>query len=226
MQMKHVMMILAIAILAGGCGPKKRTPQQTQSDVVARINAAGMDYNSIQSSGGMIILDMRFRNISDISFLRGLPICGLSLNGNPITDLSPLAGMPLTQLDVSETKISSIAALQGMKLASLGLEKTEVSDLSPVRGMPLTWLSICKSKNITDISALSGMTTLKTLNVSGTGITDISPVSGMSLETMWFSPSKVKKGVDVVKGMSSIKALGSDNFQTTTPQEFFSYHKI
>ena len=103
-------------------------------------------------------LDIRDREISDISALSGLTnLANLELGSNNISDISALSGLTnLTYLGLWDNNISDISALNGLtNLTNLNLE----------------------DNNISDISALSGLMNLQYLHLSGNNISDYSPVS-------------------------------------------------
>ncbi len=64
-------------------------------------------------------------------------------------------------------------------LKELALDVADITDLSPLTDLPLEKLSLRKS-NITDISALSSLTSLKALYLSDNPLTDISVVTRLS----------------------------------------------
>ena len=96
-------------------------------------------------------------SLSDISFLKGLDVDGLTLRGLPIADLSPLAGLPLR---------------------SLSLKDLEATDLSPLARLPVTNLVLGLAAS--DLASLKDMP-LKTLELSHQGLRDLSPLQGMGL---------------------------------------------
>ena len=116
------------------------------------------------------------KELTDISFLQGMPISVLSLGGTSVTDLSPLRGMPLknlaiwwtkvidltpikglpiTHLDVSWSKVNDLSLIKGMPLGFLAIDGIPARDLSPLRGMPLTNLHLRACANLTDLSPLA-----------------------------------------------------------------------
>ncbi len=102
-------------------------------------------------------IDLTGMGISDLSFLKGLPLSAIWLTDNPVVDLSPLRGMPLANLYIERTKVSDLTPLKGMQLDELWMDQTPVADLSPLRGMQhLSILKLVDCNNITDLSPILG----------------------------------------------------------------------
>jgi hypothetical protein len=80
-----------------------------------------------------------------------------------VSDLRPLRGLPLKRLYLDNAKVADLAPLKGMSLESLRINGTTVSDLSPLRGLPLTELRLTGCMDVTNLEALAGMKTLRTL---------------------------------------------------------------
>jgi serine/threonine protein kinase len=102
-------------------------------------------------------------NVTDLTPLRGAPIHWLSLENAPVSDLEPLREIPLQNLDIVSTRVVDLSPLAGTKLQHLSIAHTHVADIAPIRGMPLLDLSITARTNITDVGALEGMATLKSV---------------------------------------------------------------
>ncbi len=151
-----------------------------------------------KAGGEIIVADLSFRPIRDLSPLKGLPLERLDLRGTRVEDLTPLKGMPLRELYLESTNVSDLSPLKGAPLRvlylngtpvkdisplsdaplfMLNLTNTQVSDLSPVRKMPLNTLWVGKS-NVRDISVLAGKH-LESLDVQYTAVSDLKPLAGM-----------------------------------------------
>jgi hypothetical protein len=102
-------------------------------------------------------------NIADISFLRGIPLTELDLNGN-ISDLSPLRGMPLKRLSLRSQNGLNLSPLQGLPIKELDMRDTSVADLSPLKGMPLKTIFF-ELENVTNgVDVLAEIGTLAYIN--------------------------------------------------------------
>ena len=87
-------------------------------------------------------------------------------HNDELSDLSFVAAMPdLEVLIIAMTNISDLGPLKNCpKLEYLEIQETQVSDLSPLSGLTdLAHLNICNQENITDASALYGLSKLERL---------------------------------------------------------------
>jgi hypothetical protein len=187
----------------------------------------GKGQNLTIDARGLHLYVRDFKELTDLTPLKGIPLTSLNCHGTPLTDLSPLKGMPLTSLDCDSTQVSDLTPLQGMPLTTLSCYGTRVSDLTPLQGMPLTTLN-CYSTPVTDLTPLQGMplTTLNcvgtrvtdltplrgmpltTLHCVGTRVTDLTPLQGMKLQDLRFTPKNITRGLDVIRAMPSLKTIG------------------
>ena len=124
------------------------------------------------SDDGTLDLHLTGLPISDLSFLKGLPVKKLDIKQTKVPDLSALCGAPLIWLAAHECPIRDLTPLAGCSaLFSLGLAQTPVSDLRPVLGCPLLVLHIQGSTALRDVAALPSCFILEHLvlprNVSG-----------------------------------------------------------
>lgn len=136
-------------------------------------------------------------NISDLSFLSGMTgLQSLNLNVSPSLeelDLSFAANMTeLTQLEIHNysqdtvfvTDLTPLAGLTRLQILSI---PAEVKSLAPLAGLTeLRSLNLYTRNGnssyypLTDISALSGMTKLASLNIGLGDVKDLSPISGLA----------------------------------------------
>lgn len=131
-------------------------------------------------------LDISNTSVADLSPLRGMPLQALYIDRNPLlSDLRPLSGiMSLRKLDASHTAVKDISPIQGMMLKELKLAGNYITDLSPLAGIDLEYLDISGNKELTDLSPLKGMNSLRELNISGTMVADITPLIGLPIENL------------------------------------------
>ena len=136
-------------------------------------------------------------NISDLSFLSGMTgLQSLNLQVSPSLeelDLSFAANMTeLTQLEIHNysqdtvfvTDLTPLAGLTRLQILSI---PAEVKSLAPLAGLTeLRSLNLYTRNGnssyypLTDISALSGMTKLASLNIGLGDVKDLSPISGLA----------------------------------------------
>jgi eukaryotic-like serine/threonine-protein kinase len=103
--------------------------------------------------------------IGDLTFLRGAPIDTLCIAGTAVTDLEPLRGVAIKSLAIWRTKVTDLGPLKGMKLRYLNLVGIGVTDISVLGDMPLTFLQLDYCTELTDLSPLMAVTTLRYLTL-------------------------------------------------------------
>ena len=185
------------------------------------------------------VLDLGMLPLEDISVLKGMPLRQLWLEGTQVSDIQPLAGMSLTELYLQSTKVTDLSVLADMPIKKLNLMSTPVTDLSPLKNMPLNtlWmpetavsdLSVLQGKKlesldirgskVTDLSQISGLTTLKRLNIVDCEISDLTPLKGLSLDRMLLTPANIQSGMDVLRNMSSLHSIGTDGVNVSNVME-------
>jgi hypothetical protein len=127
--------------------------------------------------------------VTDLNFLRGIPLQICIFRHAKVDDLSPLSGMPLEYLDLGAcSAIKKLDPLRGMPLRTLDLStadssnRMQIEDLEPLRGMKLENLRIGLSK-VTSLEPLRGMP-LKNLNIRFSSVRDLEPLRSMPLERL------------------------------------------
>lgn len=136
------------------------------------------DYSILKGMSNLQCLYLRYNKISDISILEGMnSLQFLYLSDNDISDISVLKAMNnLQYLYLDDNKISDISVLKGMnKLQSLSLNDNNISDISILEGInSLQSLSLNDNK-VLDISILKHLNQLQYLDLSSNReISDIS----------------------------------------------------
>jgi internalin A len=106
-------------------------------------------------------------SLTDVTPLQGLSsLSALSLEWNELVSVPPLTNAALTFLDLLGNPVTNIDNLAGLSnLASINFEACSIHDAAPLRFCPrLQVLSLYKNK-ITDISVLSTLTNLGSLDL-------------------------------------------------------------
>jgi internalin A len=106
-----------------------------------------------------------------------------------------------------------------MPLKTLWVASTKITDLSPLVGKDLTSLDVEKTP-VNDLSVLSGMSSLRRLNIAEAAVTDLTPLARVRLERLIFTPSRIENGLDVVRQMPTLQTLGT-NFDRQMPAAEF-----
>ncbi len=188
---------------------------------ITYLNAADSDISNLeglQYCEELIMIDLSYNDIEDISPLSGLPkvdylnlgnnsikdisslsgytsILTLNLSNNKIEDISPLSELySLAYLYLRDNKIKDISSLIGLNLSLLNLEGNMIKDITPLEDM--TGLSILNlnDNSIGNIEALSGLRDLSTLYLRNNDIEDISNISNLkNLEKLDLSKNFIRK---------------------------------
>ncbi|MDE0427488.1 MAG: cohesin domain-containing protein [Candidatus Poribacteria bacterium] len=181
---------------------------------LTKLNAANMDISDLTglaSAKNLTELHIRDNPLSDLSPLASLTkLRDLQFRDTEVADLSPLSGLhALEVVNASETHITSLAPLASLKnLQKLDIVHSDITDLSPLAGLTnltrlrlydvkatdlsplkgltkLKWFGLTHTNNISNFSALSGLTDLEHLDLADTEISDISALAGLiNLETL------------------------------------------
>lgn len=133
----------------------------------------------IQNLTSLTNLVLRGNSIRDIGSLSGLTsLTGLFLEGNAITDIGAVSDLTgLTQLHLPDNHtIADISALRRLTgLIVLDLANNSITDLEGVNDLTSLETLVVRENLITDISPLSGLTSLRGLNLNfGNSVTDVS----------------------------------------------------
>ncbi len=128
-------------------------------------------------------------------------LLGLDLSGTKLGSLEVLAGAPLGGLNLSGVeRVSDLAPLREMHLSELNLNRTSVKDLSPLSGMTsLRSLDLVQTK-VSELTPLAGIP-LVHLDVEQTFVTDLGPLEGMPLEWLDLTYTRVTS-LSALTGMS------------------------
>lgn len=131
-----------------------------------------------------------FKSLADLENFKDLEY--LYMNGRGIESLDGIENFPkIKSLFVDGNKIGDLGAVANLNsLKALSIADTGVSDLTPIKDKDLFTL-IASNNEITDVSALSGMTGMKTLDLGYNKITDVSALSGMTeLESIYLQKNE------------------------------------
>jgi serine/threonine protein kinase len=153
-----------------------------------RLRDSAIKPNQIRrEADGTWIVDFEKKELSDLTFLHGMPISHLFIGNNPVSDLTPLRGMPLVELNMWKTKVADLTPLKGMPLTIVWADWTNVTDISPLEGMPLNALAI-DGDQVSDLSPLRGMP-LKMLRLRDcTNLTNLSLLADLKQLTALILP--------------------------------------
>lgn len=149
--------------------------------------------------------------IDSLDSIKGMQLEVLKIQNTKITDLSMIEGMPIRELNLLAIPIDDLTTVATLPLETLWVPQTNITDISPLQGKPMVSLDIQGTK-VDSIQALTGMTTLKRLNISDTPVTDLTPLQGIKLEGITLSPENIKTGIEVLRSMPTLNTV------VTSPQ--------
>jgi len=101
-------------------------------------------------------------DVVDIDVLSVTQLKCLIAIKTPLTDISFLKNVPIERLNIAITKVKSLEPLRGKKLTYLCVNDTDVADLSIIKGMPIETLFI-RNTSILDLSPLKELPALTEL---------------------------------------------------------------
>lgn len=169
---------------------------------------AGLDYCTRLET--LTVTDSK---VQDLSFLSGLTsLTSLTLSGNEIQDLSALSSLTsLEKLTLSGNKIQNLSALSSLtNLDTLDLsDNASLADLSNLSGLSNLKTLNVSGTSVVDLSKLP-TTNLESLKASGNGISDATAVSTMtSLKTLDLSnnPGLLISGIPSLKSLTNLETL-------------------
>ncbi|MGI8782306.1 MAG: leucine-rich repeat domain-containing protein [Acidobacteriota bacterium] len=211
--------------------------------VELRLDAnRGADIRPLSQLKALKTLSMYENAISDVSALAGLVgLTTLLLGQNHVGDIRPLSGLTgLAVLDLDENVVSDISPLAGLSgLRILGLSTNQISSIQPVASLnglvvlflddnpfggdlrPISGLRSLRYLEITgasvvDLSPLSGLTLLQSLALNRNAITDISPLSKLAnLKELDLAENRISD-ITALSGMGALEFLDLGNYNQTT----------
>ncbi|MEW4487903.1 hypothetical protein AB1L42_07450 [Thalassoglobus sp. JC818] len=164
------------------------------------------DLSFLEGNTKLTHLYLEGAKVLDISPLASSPLKVLWLNKCPVEDLSILTGKQLDELNLCDTPVENLKTVQSMKLGTLWMRNTNVKDLTGISDHGLVSLDV-EGSAVNNLNALSGMTTLKRLNISRTQVTDLSPLADLQLERLIFTPNLITTGIEAIRNMSSLQQI-------------------
>ena len=163
------------------------------------------DISELANFKQLKVLKLAGTKVTDLSPLAGLNLGYLDLSDTQVTDLSPLAGNTnLSNLQLSGSSVTDLTGLPENDYSSVDLSNTQITDLSPLSnsskltlnlsGTPiedLSSLELDKSverlddlnlsdTRFSDLSVLSGQSSLGVLNLARTQVRDLSPLAKLA----------------------------------------------
>ena len=153
------------------------------------------DLSPLTALAALSSLDCHFTKVKDLSPLSAVTaLRTLNVSLTSVQDLSPLAALKVLEiLDFRLTRVfdlTPLAAFQGLKeLCFDGDPDTQISHAMDHPGFKYS----LRSSQLADLTPVSRLVTLQSLDCSDTSIVDLSPLAGLqSLRTLDCSRTRVK----------------------------------
>ena len=167
--------------------------------------------NGSGGSGGSTIVD-----IPDANLRAAIETALGKTSGAPISR-AEMAG--LTVLEADNSNISDLTGLEfatGLTNLDLGrvyvsgegnVNSNDISDLSPLSGLTsLTGLNL-QDNSISDVTALSGLTNLRVLSLSNNFISDVNALSGLKSLTRLYLPDNLISNISPLSSLTNLTYL-------------------
>ena len=129
-------------------------------------------------------IKLRGNQITDIAPLaRHFNVEWMGLEDNQITDLSPLQNLKkLNGIGISGNPVTDVSPLAGLiSLEGIAAQNTPITDFSPLANLRiLQWIEFGNDPTISTLPSLTGIKTLRRLEITGTNISDISRLAELT----------------------------------------------
>jgi serine/threonine protein kinase/Leucine-rich repeat (LRR) protein len=123
-------------------------------DAMRKAGAPSAISRKLRMEGGRLALDLSGVAVTNLAFLKNIPVAELDLSNTRLTSLESLAGLPLERLWLGRVSISRIEPLKGMRLRHLDLSGTRVANITVLSGMPLQKVNLSGTA-ATNLTALA-----------------------------------------------------------------------
>jgi len=127
------------------------------------INLGKTGFLNWRTGGKTLELGIGATNVTDLAFLRDLPISRLFIYTTNIQDLTPLSSLPLQFLNACNTPIADLGPLRGLPLTDLSLMNTKVTSVAPLLDCP-TLETIVLPRTARDVEILRRLPKLRLIS--------------------------------------------------------------
>jgi len=113
---------------------------------------------------GSVVVNLNSSAVTDLGFLRGLPVSSLLIYNTKVRDLTPLRGLPIKFINASNCPLTDLEPVRGLPLIDIKFYGAPVS-VTPLQDCP-TLESIGLSRGVRDIEVLRHLPKLRLLSYS------------------------------------------------------------
>ena len=109
--------------------------------------------------------------------------------------------------------VTEIGRQDKVRIRKLSLTRLQVTDLSPLAGLTSLRSLLLDGTQVTDLSPFAGLTSLRSLSLDGTQVADLSPLARItSLEFLFLEETQVAD-LSPLAGITSLRVLSLDGTQ-------------
>ena len=156
-------------------------------------------------------IKLRGNQITDVApLVRHFNVEWMGLEDNQITDLSPLQNLKkLNGIGISGNPVTDVSPLAELiSLEGIAAWNTRITDFSPLANLRiLQWIEFGNDPTLSTLPSLTGIKTLRRLEITGTNISDISPLSNLKNLTNLTLSDNAISDVSALAGLTKLERL-------------------
>lgn len=205
---------------------RKMAPGEVALALIARNGRETRVFIRPASTGGFHVIIWNAEYVRDLSPLKELDCTGLAIVGAKAVDWTTLVTLRLEFLDLSHCAIENLP--QGnqdfVRIRTLNLSDTAVSSIGFARVMPHLEKLNVSSTNVTDLSPLQGIRSLRELDLGGLNPANLRVLMNLPIDRMTLSPMLItdKVSLNALRAHRTITVLRTpDDPEGQTPAEFW-----
>jgi len=159
-------------------------------------------------------------DISDLTGIAGLQ--NVNFRDTYVSDLTPLRySTGITTLAVSNTRITSLDGVENMRLSGLLAQNNQITDISALADVEtLRWVNL-SNNNISDISALANKEALQEVRISNNQVSDLSPLMGGSSLRMLLANNNNIQSLNGLQNTGELRELQINNNNISNLDELY-----
>ena len=183
------------------------------SEIYLKNETSVSDFSVLNSVKGLTSLTLNNCGLSSESAKSIYALSSLSsldLSGNGISDISQISAMTgLRNLNLSENLITDISPLANLiNLKSLNLSNNKIYDLNPLSNVTaLSELDISDNVTVTNLSGISRLTNIQTLKMSNVTITNLDDLRTFTGLVNLKIDGTLITNLEPLNGITSLSAL-------------------
>jgi len=129
--------------------------------------------------------------LTDIEFLKGIPLNSIRIAAEKLLSLDPLVGMPLTSIHLTTPAAIDLSPLKDMKLRSVTLRKSRARKFDAFAGMPIESIEL-EAHNLRNLNFLSAGVVTQAIFKGCSRLSDLTALAGKPIVELDLSRTAVK----------------------------------